>query len=273
MILHPVQALELVPPAIDATKPMPAWMAVANRQKQRARAYWLVSQPDHARLSGDLAANFVSPHFPRVDTLMAHAIGVHDSGWGLFAAETGPTQPPQLGREGRPLSFMEYEAPDFVRAWSASINSAEAVCAAGGIIVSRHFCELGGLRLTSGGLSDEHEQLIREFREREQARQHRLAADCPYSTQQLDALLEVLKFCDLLSLYLCSGISQEVEFPHRIADRPVRVGRYRNEDCYRFDPSPFQAEGEPRLVTLGVTARYFPGNGAPKLTTLNFVLS
>ena len=122
-------------------------------------------------------------------------------------------------------------------------------------------------------MSEADRQLIREFHQREQQRQQRLLPACPYPVQELDALLEVLKFCDLLSLYLCSGAREHVEFPNRITDRLVQACWGQHDEVYHFDPSPFQPDGEPRLVSLGVTARYFEKNVEPRLGTLDFLLA
>jgi hypothetical protein len=267
MVLHPLDS----PAPIDGTAPIPAWAAVAERQKCHARAYWLISQPDHAQLAGDLAANFVSRDFPHVNPELARAIGVHDSGWGIFGPEANTSDAPFLSGEGKPLAFIEFEPEQFLRAWTGSIERAEAICAAGGIIVSRHFCELGRMRLAGGGLTEEGRQLIADFEERENSRQARLLPQCSESAEELDALLEVLKFCDLLSLYLCSGAQHEAEFGQKLTSRPVRVRQ--SESMYIFSPSPFQAEESRRVVNLGVRARQFPSNGKPEVTSLSFLLA
>lgn len=268
MVLRPLDVPEGSLPA-----PMPAWAAVAERQKRAANSYWLISQPDHAGLSGDLASNFISPLFPRIEPLVARAIGVHDAGWSMFESEAVPSEPPLLNGEGKPLAFIEFSADQFLRAWTGSIERAEAVCAAGGTIVSHHFCELGQFRLKSG-IGPAEGELIRQFIARERARQERLLPACRYSGEELQGLLEVLQFCDLLSLYLCSGAQAEVEFPQRVTSVPVLLSRTRGEDFYRLDPSPFQpGDGPVRTLSLGVRARYYPSNGAPKLTTLGFLIS
>jgi hypothetical protein len=272
MVLHPLEVSQSATLA-KREGPLPAWLPIAEKQKQRAAAYWLISQPDHASLSGDLAANFVSPRFPRVEPLLARAIGVHDSGWAIFEPEAAAANPPRLTADGKPLSFIEFEPQEFLRAWTASIDRAEQVCPAGGIIVSRHFWDLGDFRLKDGKLRESDRQLILKFQERERSRQQRLLPGCSDSSQRLDGLLEVLKFCDLLSLYLCSGAQQEVEFTNRMVDGPVRVCWSESEQLYRLDPSPFQREGGPRLVNVGVTARYFPVNGNPKLKNFTFLLA
>ena len=140
----------LFPQSHAATKSahlIPAWKAIEPRQHLRADSYLLVTQPDHATLAGALAAGFVSPQFPRLHPGIVEAIAVHDAGWALFAEEAGPAAAPALDAQGKPLSFVEIAPADFIRAWAASIQRAEQVCADGGIIVSLHFSSLARFRL------------------------------------------------------------------------------------------------------------------------------
>jgi hypothetical protein len=271
MVLRPLDSNGSGADAAGA--PAPAWNAIAERQKNCAAGYWLISQPDHANLSGELAAHFVSDRFPRVDAQLARAIALHDSGWAIFPQESNPQLPPRLCANGKPLAFVEFEPGEFLQAWTASIDRAAGVSAAGGIIVSRHFCELGNFRLGIGGdLDDAGRRLIAAFLQSEEQRRQKLQAACSAAAAELDALLEVLKFCDLLSLYLCSGARGEAEFPQKLTDRPVRISNAAGEDLYRLSPSPFQKDAELRVVSLGVCARMFPVSGEAKMTTLGFLL-
>ena len=86
---------------------------------------------------------------------------------------------------------------------------------------------------------------------------------------ELEALLLVLQFCDLLSLYLCCGASDAVEFPQQFALGKVRLRR--ENQAYVLQPSPFRCcDSEPE-VGLGVEARRFP-SAAAATTTLGFIL-
>lgn len=267
MVLHPIGA------STPAEGIQPAWAAVERRQRAMAAEWWLISQPDHAALSAALAANFVSPGFPAIDPLLAQAIEVHDAGWALFTPETDIGDP-VLDARGKPLSFIEIDPPDFLRAWAASIDHAEQVCPTGGCIVSRHFRELGRGRLEARLDSPENAARLQSFLERESARQQRLAAQSGRSQEQLDALLAVLQFCDLLSLFLCCGATEAVEFPQNFGGRRVRL--LARNGAFALEPSPFRRPdlpGAPSGLSLGVRARRFPATAsAPKTTTLAFLL-
>jgi hypothetical protein len=249
-----------------------AWSAVERTQRALAAEWWLISQPDHAALSGSLAASFVSPDFPALDPLLARAIEVHDSGWAEFVSET-ETGTPQLDARGKPLSFIEIAPPDFLRAWSASIERAEQVCPAGGYIVSRHFCGLGRGRLEAHLDGPGDAARLQSFLDREAGRQPRLALDSGRPPAELDPLLAVLQFCDLLSLFLCCGACEPVEFPQCFAGRRVRL--LPRDGAFALEPSPFRGDGSQQAggVSLGVRARRFPSSPtAPNSTTLAFLL-
>ena len=242
---------------------------IASSQKQLAEAYWLVTQPDHAALSGALAACMVAPGFPRVDPLLARAIALHDAGWAIFDCEASLTAAPGVDDRGKPISFLEIDPPRFLRAWTASIDRAESVCPAGGYIVSRHFCALGEGRLASAIDGPENTSRVRAFLEREAERHRRLLPQCALGPAELEALVLVLQFCDLLSLYLCCGARDAVEFPQPFTPGKVRI--HRDNQAFVLRPSPFRAGDSDPEVSLGVEARRFPSATAAA-TTLAFLL-
>jgi hypothetical protein len=266
MVLRPV-----VPSPPQSTNGnAPAWPAIERIQKQTAADYWLVSQPDHAALAGALAANFISPEFPCVDRLMARAIEVHDAGWAIFDSEARIAAAPAVDSRGKPVSFLEIEPAEFLRAWSASIERAGSVCPAGGYIVSRHFCALGEGRLGSGIDGPESAARLRGFLAGEAERQRRLRAQSGRPLAELEDLLRVLQFCDLLSLFLCCGAAEAVEFPQPFASGKVCVRT--QKEAFFLDPSPFRAPGGSReMLSLGVEARRYPPS-ASRTTTLAFLL-
>jgi hypothetical protein len=254
------------PPANDY---QPVWPVIERAQRQFAEKYWLVTQPDHAALAGALAANLVAPGFPRVDPLIARAIEVHDAGWAIFDPEACLNAAPSVDGRGKPISFLEIGPPQFLLAWTASIDRAESVCPAGGYIVSRHFCALGEGRLAATIDGPENSSRLRAFLAREAERQRRLQPQSGRSPAELEALLLVLQFCDLLSLYLCCGAGDAVEFPQQFASGKVRIRR--ENQGFVLQPSPFRRCDSDPEVSLGVEARRFP-SAAAATTTLGFIL-
>ena len=59
----------------------PAFEAIAEIQKSAALTGWYVTQPDHARISGELAAAFDPRKVPNVNEAIVRAISMHDIGW------------------------------------------------------------------------------------------------------------------------------------------------------------------------------------------------
>jgi Protein of unknown function (DUF3891) len=253
MILHPLGS---VPSPSSET--IPAWNAVAASQKQDASAWWLVAQPDHAALAGELAAQFDTTQFPPVEEEIVRAIALHDAGWakydgGEFAGggKGNAPQPPH-DHNGRPLSFLQAPVMMFVEAWIASIQCAEEKAGAiGGLMVSGHFRRLAEHRLNSVEDSPEDAARIHEFVENEAREDAARLSRQSRSGYEVEHLVDLLQFCDLLSLYLCCGSLDNIQFPQAIGARSI-VLRRDGELC-RLEPSPFRVE-----ISLGVPARHEP---------------
>jgi len=257
MVLHPLPSGAR---AGSQRTPIPAWQAVEKQQKQSADAWWLITQPDHAVLTGDLASRLDFPAIPALSSELTHAIALHDAGWAQFDNRVATAAPavPEL-----PLSFLDIVPAQFLIAWTDSINAAERIGPVGGMIVSEHFSRLGRSRLASSSDSLEDAQQLQVFIEKELSRQKRLRAKVAESPNQLNVLTDVLQFCDLLSLYLCCGANEPAEFPQQFGGARIRV---RCEgDAFLFTPAVFG-----RGAAFGVSARQYPGND---LRTLPFLLA
>lgn len=224
------------------------WSAIEATQLAPSLEYWLITQDDHARLSGEIAAAIGTPWAPRPSDEVVEAIALHDSGWTLVEAELGA----RAEAEGRrPPSFLEVPVPDFLRAWTGSIECAARRSAVAGILVSAHFASIGKQRLRGGGDPPEVRARLEAFEESESERRHGLAGNQRYSPDELAALLDLLQFCDLASLYLCGGARAEVEFPQRLGGKTIRLRGSAEE--YLFDLSPLL-----RPVDLRVRATCWP---------------
>jgi Protein of unknown function (DUF3891) len=241
---------------------VPVWDAILPTQKTCAPEYWLITQPDHAALSGAIAAGFGPPLLPQLSSEVVQGIALHDDGWAPLDAQTPVAN-------GKPLSFLDYQPQDFLRAWNSSIECAEKVAPIAGAMVSGHFWRLGRNRLEGGIGGAEDRRLLLDFLEKEQGRQQRLLGG--RSHEEFEFLTDVLQFCDVLSLYLCCGATQDVEFPQRFGHEPIRLRRQAAPDqatVCRFEPTPFMAGG----LDLAVIARRFPADREPSTVTLPFLL-
>jgi Protein of unknown function (DUF3891) len=271
MILHPTSPAA-VPPARKT--PVPAWDAVSRTQKQPASSWWLIAQPDHAALAGDLAANLVSPDFPKLDSEVLEAIALHDAGWAQFDTVQLPKRTisdqsphPSPIQNHRPLSFLDIKPADFLVAWIGSIKRAARSSAIGGILVSHHFSRIAQTRLSLAGDPVEDRERIHHFLAGEAERRRDLGSQTACAVTEIELLVDVLQFCDLLSLYLCCGALEPVEFPQKFAARAIRIRH--EEQMYVTTPSIFGSG-----VSLGVTARPFPASTDPhRAVTIPFLLS
>ena len=206
MVLRPLE-----PPQRNAENFVPAWDAVMRLQKQHYSECWMITQPSHAALSGQIAARLSAPQLPELEPDLVRAIGLHDSGWGMPDAQA--IMHSRSIAEGRPRSFLEMSVPEFLAAWKQSIEIAQAGSLIGGYVVSRHFWRLANHWLKTNSSDSADCAAMKGFIEQESKRQSRLAQKDGQSADQLEALTDVLQFCDLLSLYFCCGAAENVEFP------------------------------------------------------------
>jgi Protein of unknown function (DUF3891) len=230
-----------------------AWEAIVRAEKAISTNYHLVRQPDHARLSGEIAGQLSIAGAPVVDDDTVRGISLHDEGWSDFdcGRERLQATPASysktniaLSATSRPLSFLEIKATDFLRAWTASIEVAEAVASIAGLMVSGHFRRIGQFGMNTGTYSEEDTQRVREFLAREEERERKLLRLQGRGVKEVQYWIDVLQFCDLLSLYLCCGSEESVEFPQRIAPKGETIRLRVKEGVNVLSPSPFAREAK-----------------------------
>lgn len=225
MILRP---LEPPPPAKGEF--LPAWEEVERVQRLACASCWMITQPSHAALAGDLAAALTMPPFPATDKLLVRAIALHDAGWGV--PDTQAIVQSRSVQQQPPQSFVATPLSEFLKAWEKSIVTSESVAPAGGYIVSRHFWRLAEHRVRSER-SEAGGKKLKAFLQSEERRQKKLAAKQSLSLQQLEDLTDLLQFCDLLSLYFCCGSRQNVAFPQHFG---IELRIENHEGVYQLDP-------------------------------------
>jgi hypothetical protein len=182
-----------------------AWALVERAQRERPEAGWIIPQPAHSALAGDIAVRLSPEHFPGLTKDILQAIALHDTGWSAFDAQQIESLRQQ--KDFRPTSFVAEKANVFLPAWTGSIDVAEKISAAAGHTVSRHFVTVG--KEPDSAATPEAARAIEAFNAREKQRQARLAPMSGLTAERLEQLLQALRFCDLLSLFLCSNIELE----------------------------------------------------------------
>jgi len=203
-----------------------AWTAIEARLKQTASDYWLVTQPSHAALAGDLAAALRDDLFGPIDQIIARSIALHDAGWSMDDAQQ--IQRLRSSPKLKPTSFLDAESDHFLEAWTGSIETTAKFAPIGGYLVSRHFERL------SLWVNQQNKARFEAFRRREKLRQQKLKANIDRDEAALERLVDALQFCDVLSLYLCCGSKRAVKF-----EKPA-VTVSRKGDEYLLEPSPFR---------------------------------
>lgn len=94
------------------------------------RLWLLISQVDHAGISGTLTANLKE----EFSTEVVEAITHHDDGWAEW--EEAPKINPEVGA---PFSFLEMPLMEALPIWDRSIAAARGLGPLGGFIVAGHF--------------------------------------------------------------------------------------------------------------------------------------
>lgn len=105
---------------------------------QQGEDFLLITQDDHARLSGRMAervgnAQFATP-LPRKQVI--DGIALHDCGWPLHDEQ------PTLNKQGLPLHVLESPMPVATRVWAESARRASEVDPYTGLLVSLHVLAL-----------------------------------------------------------------------------------------------------------------------------------
>ncbi|HTZ60705.1 MAG TPA: DUF3891 family protein [Acidobacteriaceae bacterium] len=175
-----------------------AWARVEAAQRQHRLPCLLIPQPAHAVLAGELAACLNC--FGELPSEIQRAIQMHDTGWAAGdAQQIQRLRSPEGASHSVPVSFVAIPAAEAEQAWTASIHAVEAFSSAGAVVISRHFTLLA-----------QHDQRRHQrFLQVEKSRQQKLGGP----PADLDRWTAALGFSDLVSLYLLSGLSREVELP------------------------------------------------------------
>lgn len=212
MILHPL------PPAAaqSGTAPIRAWDAIFPTQRQPADGYLLIAQDDHAQLAGELAAAFRRGWLTQLNDEIVDAIRRHDCGWRALDEELLE----RARRGAAPVSFLDMSVPEFLTAWTGSIEQVAATSPLGGAVVSLHFSRLAEYRLSLRQDTADDTRRLGGFVEAETARRRRLVAPCGASP--VPFFTDALQLCDLVSLYLCCGSVASVQFPQFEGQLTVR---------------------------------------------------
>ncbi len=161
---------------------------------ENAGPLWLlVSQVEHARISGNLAAVWEEQFPAEVIAAIKH----HDDGW------TDWEGTPQIDpKQGRPFSFLELPSADAMTIWEGSIAEARKIGPLAGWIVAGHFMALlARSDHAQEPLAQQWLQLMATERAKWLAEWQNASPD--NSLQTAARAQRMLLLSDLFSLWLC----------------------------------------------------------------------
>jgi hypothetical protein len=184
-------------PATKQDEIRPASAVFLEREKRVMPPYAVIFQREHSKLAGDLASALREDIFGDLNAEVIEAAGQHDFGW-------DPSDSAQIESlpEGKLRPFPALSVEQTLPSWRNSLSHAGSVSPLVEVLVSRHFCTLGS--------SDPGRQ---EFVKSETERRSRIEAALPFTPVDLDRWSDAVGFSDLVSLYLCSGSQEAVQFP------------------------------------------------------------
>lgn len=175
----------------------------AQQEEQR---WILISQVEHARLSGMMADAWNDEAFARSEWRpeMVAAITHHDDGWAAWEVA-----PKVDGESGRPLDFTETALTDSLAIWRESIQAAADIGPLAAYMVSGHFSRLLE-RFSSRWKSDATlTALVNNFFSEQQAERDKWLAmwqktvGQPGTHAAAETAVSWLQLFDALSLWLC----------------------------------------------------------------------
>lgn len=228
MILRPFET----PAPQNSHEWVSAWRAVEPLQRTRYETCWMVTQPSHAALAGEIAAKLAGQDVPELEPELVRAIALHDAGWGMPDAQA--VMASRSVQQSSPRSFLQVGVPEFLSSWTRSIDVALSTAPAGGYMVSRHFWRLAEHRLNTAQDSAADCARLEQFLDFENERQQKLVSKQTRTARELEALTDVLQFCDLMSLYLCCGSRERVEFPEYFG---MKIRANQEPQGLRLNPS------------------------------------
>ncbi|MDR3764081.1 MAG: DUF3891 family protein [Acidobacteriota bacterium] len=198
-------------------------------------ADWFVTQPDHGKLSGEIAGAIDSRKVDHLSAAVKQAIGLHDMGWVPYDGGFKTPRPPVMAEDGHVLSFVNCSPERFLNAWSSSIQTAQSTGPLGGLLVSAHFARLTHPYLNKGDGTPEERAKVEQFLYREAERVDRLLPQVELKLEEVNHLLEFVGMCDLMSLYLCANPTEPVELPFELEGQKVTLSY--EDGAYRMRPN------------------------------------
>ena len=241
--------------------------------------FLLITQHDHALISGELAEAFGNNRFatPQPAEQAIMGIRLHDCGWPLHDDQ------PTLNKEGKPLDVFETTPAIGLKVWTASADRAAQQDPYAGLLVSLHVLSLSVFTTTQTPFEHEKWELedgpdkfaVIKFQQKEIERQEKLRMKLGLRTDrpthhkqpqevtqkkedQLTFNFRLLQAMDMISLAACctkppAAWTQDV-FTHA-GGTTLRLALARQGANVLVDPWPFAR----RAIELKIPVTRLPG--------------
>ena len=226
-------------PASERSDPRAAVELFLGSQKHATDRWGVVPQLSHSHLAGQLAQHLLSDAFGELPAEMVDAAARHDLGW----KPSDDRQLAQLAvRAPKPFPAMP---DDELASWKFSIEIAEAGSPLTRCLISRHFSALAQ-RPGPG-----HDAFLDEEIPRRTAIENRNG----FKAEEMKQWAGALGFCDLVSLYMSSGLCESAWFPlahpaYSDADKAPRVTLMMRNGEAQFSPRVFAPGAQVRIDAL-----------------------
>jgi Protein of unknown function (DUF3891) len=218
---------------------------------EREHSYFMVTQNDHARIAGEIARNCKEDYFfdlSRTQEVLL-AIQEHDSGW--IELDTSPVW---NDKTEKPYSFIDYPTVLKISFYKKGLDEVEKMSKYAGLLCSLHY---------SSFLQDASEPAVREFWDEEKQRQDQISKELELvgnedKKETLMYHLDLLKFCDYLSLFICLNEPGNNERKHPffrngfpqlfpfVTDKSI-IAHWENQETISLSFSPLKSELEVKL--------------------------
>jgi uncharacterized protein DUF3891 len=180
-----------------------------RRPDPASNSWLLISQAEHARLSGEMAAAWNAPACGDIEPrdALLYAIAHHDDGWPEWERSPG------IDADGRPVNFDEMSPVEATEIWRRSIDYCAHFDPVAGCVVAGHFTALLERFNSWRRAPDPVRSAAEAFLADCQRQMDRWLADWPGrpATAQVSAdhAVSVLQLFDALSLWLCCQARSE----------------------------------------------------------------
>lgn len=217
--------------------------------REDSESFIMICQHDHAYIAGELLSH-LKKEFIAVEHFESFKFAVHQHDRAWIIPDGHPLWNDVTGK---PFSFIDF--PEklrfyFYKLGIEQVNQANSYAA---LLCSMHYCSLA---------SSSSSEVAMQFIEREMMRQKHWISKLKIPHQRLLAYqLQMLKFCDDLSLYICMnkpGVQKEAEVPlfkkgfldseffHEDGRTKV-IASYKDRNTIKFNSSPFEEAFEVKV--------------------------